>query len=188
MNLSNQDILFLQNRVAYLRDQKAYKNVFIHFYNSLYRFAYNLTKNAEVSEEIISDVMMKIWDMDAKLAQVEKLNLYLFSAVKNASLTHLSKNKFEQVFIDGDIENSLYNKNDNPEHYLLLSEIEQKIEAAVSDLPAQCQMVYRLIKEEGFSYKEVSAMLQISQNTIETHMRIALKKIRLALDHYLIGK
>ncbi|HTH82541.1 MAG TPA: RNA polymerase sigma-70 factor [Mucilaginibacter sp.] len=188
MNLSGQDILFLQNRVAYLRDQKAYKDLFFHFYTSLYRFAYNLTRNPEISEEIVSDVMMNIWDLDAKLAQVEKLNLYLFTSVKNSALTYLTKNRAEQLVIDEKIENSVFNKNDNPEYYLLLSEIEQKIEASVKSLPPQCQMVYRLIKEEGFSYKEVSTTLQISQNTIETHMRIALKKIRLALDQYLVGK
>jgi predicted DNA binding protein len=31
------------------------------------------------------------------------------------------------------------------------------------------------------TYKDVSKIMNISQNTIETHMRIALKKIRNAL-------
>jgi RNA polymerase sigma-70 factor (ECF subfamily) len=49
----------------------------------------------------------------------------------------------------------------------------------------KCQLVFRLIKEEGLSYKEVSKVLEISQNTIETHMRIALRKIRMDLQQFL---
>ena len=49
-------------------------------------------------------------------------------------------------------------------------------------LPTKCQMVFRLIKEERMTYKEVSNIMNISQNTIETHMRIALKKIRSELS------
>jgi RNA polymerase sigma-70 factor (ECF subfamily) len=49
-------------------------------------------------------------------------------------------------------------------------------------------MVFKLIKEEGFSYKKVSGILEISQNTIETHMRIALKRIKVSLNNYLSEK
>jgi RNA polymerase sigma-70 factor (ECF subfamily) len=142
----------------------------------------------ELAEEIVSDVMMKVWDMGSKLAQVDKLNVYLFTSVKNKALTQLSKNKFQQVVIDEWVENTVPDKEDSPESRLLVSEIELKVEAAVASLPPQCQLVYRLIKEEGFSHKQVSAIMEISQNTIETQMRIALKRIRVALDHYLVAK
>lgn len=185
MNLSGQDILFLQNRVAYTRDEEAYKKVFFHFHSSLHRFAHHILKDADTTEEIVSDVMMRIWDMGSKLAQVENLNLYLFTATKNACLTQLAKNKLAKVQWDEGIENALADTGDNPEQQLLYSEIETKVERAVAGLPPQCQLVFRLIKEEGFSYREVAVIAEISQNTIETHMRIALRKIKLALDSYL---
>lgn len=188
LNLSVQDILFFQNRVAYTRDEQAYKKLFFHFHSPLHRFAYNIVQNIELAEEIVSDVMMRVWDMGSKLAQVDKLNSYLFTAIKNAALTQLAKNKLQEVGIDEWVENTVADKEDTPENRLLLSEIELKIESAVTSLPPQCQLVYRLIKEEGFSHKQVCAILEISQNTIETQMRIALKKIRVALDHYLVTK
>ncbi len=190
VNLSVQDILFLQNRVAYVRDEQAYKKIFFHFHSSLYRFAFNMVHNAEAADEIVSDVMMKVWGLGNKLAQVDKLTLYLFTSVKNASFTFLAKNKQEKVIpLTEKIEDATVASHaDEAEYHLLLSEIEQKIEAAIVSLPPQCQLVYRLIKEEGFSHKEVCAILEIAQNTIETHMRIALKKIRLSLDSYLLSK
>jgi RNA polymerase sigma-70 factor (ECF subfamily) len=188
LNLTVQDILFLQHRVAYTRDEHAYKRLFFHFHPPLFRFAYNIVQDTDLAEEIVSDVMMKLWDLGSRLAQVDKLNAYLFTAIKNTALTRLSSNKLQQVALDEWMENTVSDKTDTPETRLLLAETEQRIEAAVTSLPRQCQLVYRLIKEEGFSYKQVAVILEISQNTIETHMRIALKKIRLALDHYLAAK
>ncbi len=82
MNLQAKDILFLQNRVAYVRDELAYKKLFFHFYTSLHRFSLSIVKDFEVAEEIVSDTMMKIWDMGNKLATIEKLDAYLFRTVK----------------------------------------------------------------------------------------------------------
>jgi RNA polymerase sigma-70 factor (family 1) len=188
LNLSVQDILYLQNRVAYLRDEQAYKKIFFHFHSSLYHFAFNIVHNGEAADEIVSDVMMKVWSLGNKLAHVDKLKLYFFTSVKNASLTFLAKNKLEKIALSGEMEEINSYHSDEPEYNLLFLEVQQKIEAAIVSLPPQCQLVYRLIKEEGFSHKDVCAVLEVSQNTIETHMRIALKKIRLSLDSYLLSQ
>ncbi len=183
------DILLLQNRIAYLRDEQAYKQLFYHFYTSLHRFAISIVHHNETAEEIVSDTMMNLWDLGTRLAQIEKLNLYLLTSVKNACLRHLSKKKLDTVQLsEHDFLAGKPDTHQTPESQLMLSEIEKRINESIKDLPPQCRMVYRLIKDESLSYKEVGGILNISQNTIETHMRIALRKIRLALLHYLSEK
>ena len=182
-----QSIHFLQNRVAYLRDEGAYQKLFYHFHPVLFRFCNGIIKNEQVADELVSDVMLKVWQMESRLAYVEDLDLYLFKAIKNASLTHLSrqKNRLEnETAGDENFEDS----NENPLQQIVTAETERVIEAAVASLPAQCQMVFRLIREEGFSHKKVSAILDVSQNTIETHMRIGLKRVKKSLEHYLSGQ
>ncbi len=147
-----------------------------------------MVHDTEVADEIVSDIMMKLWEMENRLGQVDKLNLYLFTAIKNASLTWLSRNKPGRLTIDPSIEDTLPDTTGNPEGKLLFNELERQVANAIGSLPPQCQLVFRLIREEGFSYKEVCTILQVSQNTIETQMRIALKKMQLALDHYLTIK
>ena len=187
MHLQVKDILFLQNRVAYVRDELAYKKLFFHFYTPLHRFSIGIVKDYEAAEEIVSDTMMKIWDLGNKLASIDKLDAYLFTSIKNASLTFLSKKKLQLTDIAA-IDINLIPEHENPESQMQLSEIEKKLNSCVNELSPQCVMVFKLIKEEGFSYKKVSGILEISQNTIETHMRIALKKIRSALSQYLAEK
>ena len=75
-----------------------------------------------------------------------------------------------------------------PDQQLITMELAEIIEKTVQSLPRKCQIVYRLIKEEGLSYREAGNILHLSQNTLETHMATALKKLRSVLDIYLLKK
>ena len=51
------------------------------------------------------------------------------------------------------------------------------IEKAVNSLPPRCRLVFKLIKEDKLSYKEVAAILNVSVKTVDTQLNIALKKL-----------
>lgn len=186
LNLSSQELLYYQSKVAYYRDEQSYKRLFLFFHPTLYRFAYNIVHDKSISEEIVSDIMLKVWQMGNKLSQIQNLKLYLITSVKNACFTHLSSKKFNSTLSeDIDYEDNNLSSSENPEQIYILSEVTKRVNTVVSSLPLKCQLVFRLIKEEGLSYKEVSTVLEITQNTIETHMRIALRKIRMDLQNFL---
>lgn len=180
-------LLYLQNRVAYARDQAAYKELYLYFYASMHRLALVITGEETMAEEVVSDVMIRIWTMEYRLAYVEHLKTYLLAAVRNTALTHLKK-KGVRVPIPDDAWNQEAPVSDIPDQQLMTAELSEIIEKTVQALPQKCQVVYRLIKEEGLSYKEVGTILQLSQNTLETHMCTALKKLRVALSAYLLKK
>lgn len=179
------DILVLQKKIAYDRDEKAYRQLFFHFYTSLHSVCSNLIKNMDDADEIVSDIMIKIWQMDYKLAQVNNLKLYLFKSIRNASFTYLAQYKNRHICLDELVELSSPTCADT---HLNTTEIESYISKIISELPAQCKLVFKLIKEEGFSYEHVGDILNISRNTIKTHMRIALKRISEAVAIYFSEK
>ena len=183
MLLTPNDIAQLQYNVAYKRDEKAYRQLFIFYYPQLYRFAIQILHNVEASEEIVLDVMMRIWEMESRLGEVNNLRVYLFKAIKNSSLTYLSAKKISLVELDE--VNSSESSSYSPDQNLLDLELKEYINNAVQSLPYKCRWVFRLIKEEGFSYKEASAVLNVSVKTIENHMAIAFKKISQHLHRYL---
>ena len=57
-----------------------------------------------------------------------------------------------------------------------------KIQQAVEALPPRCKIIFKLVREDGLMYKEVSDILNISVNTIDAQMAIAVKKIVAALE------
>ena len=186
MKLSSQELQYHQSKVAYYRDEQSYKHLFLYFHPILFRFSFNILHNKSVSEEIVSDMMLKVWEMGNKLSQIQHLKIFLITSVKNACFTYLSSKKHLQSLNESiDNEDIISSNGDNPEQLFIYSEVTQRVNSVIASLPMKCQMVFRLIKEEGLSYKEVSKVLEISQNTIETHMRIALRKIRMDLQHFL---
>jgi len=60
---------------------------------------------------------------------------------------------------------------------MISSEMVEFIQKAIDALPAQCKLIFILIKENDFKYKEVAEILGISVKTVENHLAIALKKI-----------
>jgi RNA polymerase sigma-70 factor (family 1) len=186
VKLAAQEILLLQKKMSYLQDEDSYKQLFYHFYPVLLSFCTPILNNKEDAEEVVSEVMLKVWTMGSALNQVENLTVYLFKAARNKAYDVLRKKNraIATVAISDNIEEYVIDKN-SPESLYSRSELEQYITKIIHALPTQSQLVFRLIKEQGLAYKQVTEVLGISLNTAETHMRHALKKIRTALDAYL---
>src|SRR4051812_40994879 len=91
MEMQPADIIFLQEQIAFNRDERSYKRLFFYFYKPLFRFALSFLP-AEAAEEIVSDVLMKIWSMNEGLAGINNLKLYLYRAIRNGAINYLSKN------------------------------------------------------------------------------------------------
>ena len=163
-------------------DQHAFRQVYFYFYRRLYQFALAMVKVRESSEEIVEDVFVRIWQHRADLPAIQNLRVYLYTATRNTSLNYLSKKARESLTgpIDhGHVEIS--GPAINPEQILLTAEMYRKVQAAVEGLPPRCKIIFKLVREDGLRYKEIAGILNISVNTIDAQMAIAVKKIATAL-------
>ncbi|HYG37347.1 MAG TPA: RNA polymerase sigma-70 factor [Cytophagales bacterium] len=178
------NIKILLERVSN-NDQKAFGILFQMFYKRLLNFAYQYVRTKEIAEEIVSDVFIKLWNKRAEITKVEKPEAYLFISVKNGSLNYLEKFSLLQVCqIPESSRSELVNTN-NPQKELEWKELLFKMDEAISTLPAECQRIFRLSKEEGFKAKEVAEILNISPRTVETQLYRAVRKIDDILSSYL---
>ena len=63
-----------------------------------------------------------------------------------------------------------------PDQQMITADILKKIQEAVNDLPPRCKIIFKLVREDGLKYKEVADILNISVNTVDAQMVIAVKK------------
>jgi RNA polymerase sigma-70 factor (family 1) len=171
------DILF---QVA-AGNQQAFKQLYGHFYKKLYHFALSMVKIKEAAEEIIEDVFIRIWQQRAALPAIRNLKVYLYTAVKNTSLNYLSKKAKESITEPFDHIHIEFNESASPEQLMITAEMFNRIRQSVEALPPRCKMVFKLIREDGLKYKEVSQILNISVNTIDAQMAIAVSRIAASL-------
>src|SRR5690606_25398468 len=71
------DINLLQKNIAIDRSEQSYRKLFLHFYARILRFANVYVRQREVAEEIVSDVMIKLWTMEGRLLEITNLNVYI---------------------------------------------------------------------------------------------------------------
>ncbi len=167
----------LQERIASYSDMKAYESLYKLLFNGVFRFAYSFVKSKEAAEEIVSDSFIKIWELGAKLAEIDNVKAYLFTITRNNSLNYITRNykriqlniddlEFDEVIVWGD-----------PEEIFLSGEAVNRIKNAIKELPPQCRIIFQLVKIEGMTYQETAAVLGISLSTVRNQMSIGLRKM-----------
>ncbi len=169
----------MNNREIRNEIQLKWFNQLVNSHNTkLVDFAYTITRSSELSEEIVYDVFIKIWDRRDEVSQIENLPSYLYRAVKNTALNYLEKVKRKRIIpFDNLPDIQLPVNNDNPEHELISKELGLVFAEALDTLPGRCKLIYKLAKEDGLKYREIASLLGISEKTVENQVSIALKKL-----------
>jgi RNA polymerase sigma-70 factor (family 1) len=164
-------------------DQTAFRQIYTGFYKRLCQFSLAIVKTRESAEEIVEDVFVSIWQKRNEISSIRNLRVYLYIATKNASLNYLSRKA--RACVTEPFDHNHVGMSDTaltPEQILITTEIHQKIQKTVEALPPRCKMIFKLVREDGLRYKEVAEILNISVNTIDAQMAIAVKRITLAIE------
>lgn len=162
-------------------DPVAYKELFLLYHQKLLQFSYSITHSREVAEEIASDVFLKIWLRRKTLPEIENVHLYLYVSTKNLSINYLVKEKKEKTFSFDETIVQFQSIYFDPEQLMITAEMVKRIQIAVLQLPPRCQLIFKLVKEDGLKYKEVAELLHLSLKTVENQMTIALRRIQEAV-------
>ena len=178
----------LQLRVSH-HDESAFTQLYVHYSKKLILFAHSLVRSKETAEEVVEDVFVKLWGGRQKLPEIQNLTVYLYVAVKNSALNKLSRKAHDLVAAPfDDLDTTIDEFAADPYDLLISSEMMARMHQAIEALPPRCKMIFKLIREDGLKYKEVAEILNISVNTIDVQMAIAVKKISQSLQIEKPGK
>lgn len=158
-------------------DQNAFRQLFNLYARKLIHFAAAILRSNDAGREVVDEVFIKIWRNKTSITSIQNLTVYLYRATKNTALNYLSAKARENITEPFDFFSVQLCDDQSPEKKLITSELLKKINAAIDQLPPRCKMVFKLVREDGLSYKEVGAILNISPKTVDAQMMIAIKQI-----------
>ena len=175
-------------RIAENNDKEAFTLFFNQYYTNLIQFAMLFVPQFEQAEDIVSNVMVRLIKKAKDICKVNNFESYLFIVVRNEALDYLKKEK-KHRFVVVDSENDFFLKEYvDPYEKLIERELRDLIFNTVENFPPKRRMVYKLIKDENLSYKEVADLMDISVRTVGVHITMAGKEIREVLHKYLESK
>ena len=161
----------------------AFEIFFKQYYRILCNYAYGIISDRNEAEEVVQDLFCKIWEQRENLVKLQSVKAYLYRSVHNKCINKIRHTKIKLAYME-------HSKRENfnitsPVSEIQLKELQEKIQKAISDLPKQCGLVFKLSRNEEMSYKEIAKMLEISYKTVENHMGKALKLLRIQMAEYL---
>jgi RNA polymerase sigma-70 factor, ECF subfamily len=176
-----------QHRYTDPFNTSAYNNLFHELYVPLCRFSMKFVMNKNAAEDIVQDLFLYLWENWSRLAEIASLKSYVFTAVRNRSLSYLQKNFPKETTENRDAakETIVQNGLPNPQELIECKELEHILEEALESLPAKCRTIFAMKRFGELSNKEVADELQLSIKTVEAQMTIAIRKLTaFVADHW----
>jgi RNA polymerase sigma-70 factor, ECF subfamily len=160
----------------------SFETIFHQYYVALCNHAFTYLKSKELAEDVVSDVFTKMWEKRSNINIETSIKSYLFRAVSNMCIDTLRKAYYKKISFQDTVESTFTSKHTTIyETYTENKELGTYIENAITALPKQCQMIFRLSKELGLKYSEIAQLLNISVKTVEAQMTKAFKTLKASL-------
>ncbi|MEQ9286127.1 MAG: sigma-70 family RNA polymerase sigma factor [Cyclobacteriaceae bacterium] len=165
-----------------IREESDFKEIYDLFFFRLIAYARIITKSEDLARDAVADVFLNLWNTRNQIA-ISNIDSYLLTSTKNQCYKILSKEKKsndrEEPFLYME-DRDFY----TPEALLLTKETLEVIRNSIENLPSHARLVFKMVKEDGFTYEQVAGELQISKNTVRNHLYRAVNQIRSDLDNY----
>ncbi|MDR6785393.1 RNA polymerase sigma-70 factor (family 1) [Pedobacter africanus] len=153
--------------------------LFKEHYSFLCAVAYRVVDDEEVAKDIVQNFFLYCLDKISIIAVHTNFKSYAFRAVRNASLSHRKKAR-KVDFNDGLLLQAAA-------HLVSQQEQDQQNEenmrdrelwAIIGQMPEKRRLVFLLSNKEGLKYTEIAAQLDISVNTVKTHIKLSYEFLR----------
>lgn len=157
-------------------------NVYQDNYSLLYIHALKMLGDREEAKDVVQEVFVKLWAKREHLPGSPKIKSYLLVAVRNSILDRFAHEKVRRKFLaQVDPDAFFYIKDEAHEERALM----ELVQAEIEQLPDQMRLVFELSRFEEKSNAEIASQLNISINTVKTHIGRALKKLKVRVSHFL---
>ncbi|MGZ3854581.1 MAG: RNA polymerase sigma-70 factor [Flavisolibacter sp.] len=164
-------------------DQKAFCRFFDAFKNKIYSFSFSFTHSSQIAEEITQDVFIKAWAHRESLPDIQNLDAWLSTITRNLCFNYLKKLALERKTAVTLVRMQT-RTDENVEQYLSYKERVSEIGQALEQLSPQQRLIFTLNRDKGLKNEEIAHQLNLSPNTVKTHMVTALRKIRSFLESH----
>jgi len=162
-------------------DHRAFGVLFEQRQQLIFNIAYKLTKSRTSSKEIVQDVFLKIWNKREELQSLDNFGAYINRMARNQSIDALRLLAREALRTVQLREEQLEKGDSQTEETLQFKETGRVLQLALESLSPQQRKVYELCHEQGLKYEEAARELGLSRGTVHSHMKQALKNIRVYL-------
>lgn len=178
---------------SYSEDQKhrIFESEFLPHIDAMYNFAFRITYDEDSAKDLLQDTYYKAYRFIESFQEGTNAKAWLFRILKNSFINEFRKKNKEPAKVDYQEVETYYNSDDVNEVItsdlrveVLQDMIGDEVSNALNSLAVDFRIVIILCDLEGFTYEEMSKILDIPIGTVRSRLHRARNLLRDRLRTY----
>ena len=154
--------------------QSEFLKIVTPFKDKLYRLSKRLLVSHEEAQDATQEVMIKLWNQKAKMADYKNVEAFSMTLTKNYCLDRLRSKQSQNLRI---VHSNYEEKQTGLDKHLEQKDSVSWMSKLMEELPEQQRMVIQLRDIEQYEFEEIAKVLDMN----ETAIRVALSRARKVL-------
>ena len=151
--------------------------------DKLYRYAFQILGNRMSAEDVVQEVLIKVWKKKISLQEIENKEAWCMTVTRNLALDKLRKNGARHESIEQHYH--LADHARSPHDVVQTKSVMAIIRGFINQLPNDQRQIVHLRDVEGYTYKEISKITGLNLDKVKVYLhraRITLRKQLIKMD------
>lgn len=146
------------------------------FKEKLYRYAFKIVGNRFDAEDVMQELLIKVWKKREDFAKIDNKEAWSMTVIRNLSIDKIRKRKYNTQDISE--HHSISDKGLTPDRITEVKEDLSIVMNLLNELPERQREIIHLRDIEGYTYKEISAIVDLSEDQVKVNLFRARQKFK----------
>lgn len=166
-------------------DNGAFKNLIDLHQGQVIHTCYGFVRNQEDAEDLAQEVFIEVYRSISNFRGDSKLSTWIYRIAVSRSLNRVKKNKFNQLIssFENLFDHAKVESNNKPDQLLESKERAKSLQKTIDKLPENQRIAFVLHHYDGYSYLQISEIMDCSLSSVESLIHRAKVGLRKKLEH-----
>jgi RNA polymerase sigma-70 factor (family 1) len=155
----------------------AYTEIFDRFYDILYLHALKILIDEDEAKDVAQELFEMIWMKRDSINLKGNVSSYLYACTRNIVLNKIAHKKVKYRYLNS-LKEFIGQGEYVTDFYVRERELKVLIEKEISALPQRMSEIFKMSRVEYLSHKEIASKLGLSELTVKTQVKRALKILK----------
>ena len=155
-----------------------FKNNILPLKNKLFKKAYCITESAVEAEDVVQEVMMRLWDKRSEWSKIENIEVYCMVLTKNLALDKIKKMNYFNDSLENSKIAELHADSLQPLENMVQQDEKCWLWKLIRSLPEKYREIIRLREMEEYSYLEIAQEMELTEAQVKIILFRARQQIK----------